>query len=481
MNDRLMFSILLFSITVFAAGQYVDPEKRIFLPEEEDLKSHRSPEWYNDAKLGIFIHWGLYSVPAYAPTKGSIREIMDHDRREWFKNNAYAEWYLNTLRIKGSPTYAYHLEHYGKGHDYYLFSRDFNKALKDWSPERMAGIFKRAGARYVVLTTKHHDGFTLWPSRVHNNNLPEACEPVGRDIVGELAEAVRAKGMRMGLYYSGGLDWTFNRTPIMGISPLWPDHTPQTAEYAAIADAHYRELIEKYKPDILWNDIYYPKKGDLLTILSDYYNLVQDGVINNRWGVPGLHDFTTPEYREYDRIVEEKWESCRGLGYSFGYNQYEDDSHTLSPTELIQLLVDVVSKNGNLLINVGPKPDGSIPEIQMERLMELGDWMAVNGEAIYDTHPWQSFGSRTVSGKDIRYTSREGKLYIHLFSQPGPKEVLPGLIPRAGTRVRMLGGEGSLEWKQQGTSVEVSFPGSPVGKHVFVLELSELPSLVINQ
>jgi alpha-L-fucosidase len=476
-----MLSLFLLSIPVFAIGQYVDPEMRVYLPDEEDLKSHRSPEWYNDAKLGIFIHWGLYSVPAYAPTKGSIREIMDADRRDWFKNNAYAEWYLNTLRIKGSPTYEYHLQHYGQDHDYYLFSRDFNQAMKNWSPESMAAIFRQAGARYVVLTTKHHDGFTLWPSRVRNNNLPAACEPVGRDIVGALTEAVRAEGMRMGLYYSGGLDWTFNRTPIMGISRLWPDNTPQSAEYSAIADAHYRELIEKYKPSILWNDIYYPKKGDLLTILSDYYNLVPDGVINNRWAVPGLHDFTTPEYREYDEIVEEKWESCRGLGYSFGYNQYEDDSHTLSSTELVQLLVDVVSKNGNLLINVGPKPDGSIPEIQLERLQELGDWMAVNGEAIYDTRPWQVSGSQTVSGKATRYTSKEGKLFVHLFEQPGPEETLPGLILEEGTKVRMLGAEGSLKWKQKGTAVEVSFPQSAAGKHVFVMELSKMPSLVINK
>jgi alpha-L-fucosidase len=284
----------------------------------------------------------------------------------------------------------------------------------------------------------------------------------------------------MGLYYSGGLDWTFNRTPILGIGRLWPDNTPQSAEYAAIADAHYRELIEKYKPSILWNDIYYPKKGDLLTILSDYYNLIPDGVINNRWAIRGLHDFTTPEYREYDRIVEEKWESCRGLGYSFGYNQYEDESHTISSAELIRLLVDVVSKNGNLLINVGPKPDGTIPEIQQERLREMGAWMQVNGEAIYDTRPWQTFGGNTLSGKAIRYTCRDEKLYIHLFEAPGKKESLPGLIFEKDTEVRILGGKGTLKWRQKNTLVELDFPDGIHGKHVYVLELSALPALVLS-
>ncbi len=461
--------------------QYVDPEDLVYLPHEEELKKHEAPEWFNDAKLGIFIHWGLYSVPAYAPIKGSIHEILDNDPRDWFKNNAYAEWYLNTMRIKGSPTYEYHLEHYGEDFNYYWFSKDFNEALESWSPDRMAEIFKMAGARYAVLTTKHHDGFTLWPSRVQNNNLPEGCEPVARDVVGELTEAVRAQGMQMGLYYSGGLDWTFNRTPIMGINKFGSDNTPQSAEYAAIADAHYRELIEKYRPSILWNDIYYPKKGDLLSILSDYYNLIPSGVINNRWAVEGLHDFTTPEYSKYDQIVEEKWESCRGLGYSFGYNQVEDNSHTLSSKELIQLLVDVVSKNGNLLINVGPRPDGSIPEIQMERLIALGEWLKINGDAIYDTRPWQIFGGKTRSGKDIRYTSKNGLLYIHLFEQPSDKEIIPGILLEKNAKVTVLGRDELLKWKQIGRDVEIRFEDYEMDKHVFVLQISSLPALVISE
>ena len=141
--------------------------------------------------------------------------------------------------------------------------------------------------------------------------------------------------------------------------------------------------------------------------MADYYNTVPDGVINNRWGASGLSDFSTPEYLEFSTIQEEKWESCRGLGYSFGYNQFEDDSHTLSSTELIHLLIDVVSKNGNLLINVGPKPDGTIPDIQLDRLNELGDWMSINGRAIYDTRPWHTYGGKTISGKEYRFTKKE--------------------------------------------------------------------------
>lgn len=473
LSNLLVFCLI--SISTFA--QYVDPEQKVYLPTEKDLKTHTSPEWFNNAKLGIFIHWGLYSVPAYAPTKGSIRDIMDNDRRDWFKNNAYAEWYLNTMRIKGSPTYEYHLENYGAEYDYYSFSEEFNSALRNWSPQKMAEIFKKAGARYVVLTTKHHDGYTLWPSRVHNNNMPEACEPVSRDIVGELSNAVREKDMVMGLYYSGGLDWTFIRRPIMGISGL-KDDTPHSAEYGALTDAHIRELTEKYKPGVLWNDIYYPKESDLLNVLADYYNLVPEGVINNRWAVSGLYDFTTPEYREYDQIVKEKWESCRGLGYSFGYNKFEDDTHTLSSTELIHLLIDVVSKNGNLLINVGPKPDGSIPDIQMERLEALGDWMSVNGSAIYDTEPWQVFGGTTESGKDIRYTSKEDTLYIIFLDQPDQKEVISNLFVGDVKKMSLLSTNQNLKWKQKGSECELSFSEKPGGKHAFVVKVEGKPALI---
>jgi alpha-L-fucosidase len=469
----LVFSVL------SARSQYVDTTQVIYFNDLKQLKEHKSPEWFNDAKLGIFIHWGLYSVPAYAPTKGTIREIMDKDRRAWFINNAYAEWYLNTLRIKGSPTYKYHKKNYGLDFNYYRFSETFNKELKKWNPETMAEIFKNTGARYVVLTTKHHDGYTLWPSRVNNNNMTEDAEPVARDIVGELTEAVRSKGMKMGLYYSGGLDWTFNRTPILGIRGL-KFTSPHSLEYAVVADAHLRELIEKYQPSVLWGDIYYPDKGNIGGIVADYYNLISDGVINNRWGASGLSDFSTPEYSKFETIQNEKWESCRGLGYSFGYNQFEDDSHTLSSTELIHLLIDVVSKNGNLLINVGPKPDGTIPAIQLDRLKELGDWMKANGESIYDTKPWHVCAGETDSGKEYRFTQKGENLYLIMFEKPDKEEDFKDLILKKETSLRMLVNNADLKWKQNETNVKVTFPTNIFGKHAYVIEFSSLPIRVIQ-
>ena len=452
-------------------AQYLEEDTKIYHPQEDSLKEHMAPEWFNNAKLGIFVHWGLYSVPAFAPTKGTIWEIMDVDRRDWFTNNAYAEWYLNTLRIKGSPTYNYHVDKYGADFNYYQFSTEFNHAISQWSPEEMAKVFKESGARYVVLTTKHHDGYTLWPSRVHNNNMPEH-EKVRRDIVGELTDAVRKNNMKMGLYYSGGLDWTFNRTPITGDIKIIPDMTPQSVEYAAIADAHVRELVEKYQPSVLWNDIHYPKRGDLLTLLSDYYNLVPDGVINNRWGIQGLHDFTTPEYSKYEEVMDYKWESCRGLGYSFGFNQFEDEKHTVSSTELIHLLIDVVSKNGNLLINVGPKPDGTIPEIQLERLQDLGNWLKINGDAIFDTKPNEKYGGTTLEGIDFRYTQKDDKLYLTLLEKPERKISVSGHNFSNGTNISFLGTTEKLKWKSVNDHIEIKIPNELKGEHAFVLEIS---------
>jgi alpha-L-fucosidase len=463
----------------------IDGKQKLYTGDLEQLKTHESPEWFNNAKLGIFIHWGLYSVPAYAPTELSVEILFEEmgkenpdpiklqeAARKWFTNNGYAEWYLNSLRIEGSPTYEHHKKTYGLDHDYYKFSEDFSKETLKWNSDEMAEIFKKAGARYVVLTTKHHDGYTLWPSRVHNNNMPETSIPVKRDIVGDLTKSVREKGMEMGLYYSGGLDWTFNRTPIYDFAGL-VSTTPKSYEYGGIADAHLRELIEKYKPAILWNDITYPEEGNLTGVIADYYNLIPHGVINNRWGTTtNLTDFDTPEYSKMDSIQEEKWESCRGLGNSFGYNQYEDNTTTLSAKELIHLLVDIVSKNGNLLLNVGPKPDGSIPEIQLSRLKELGDWMQINGEAIYDTNPWERSEGNTASGKEVRFTQKADKFYIFLLGVPDKKETIQNLELKKGQKIRMLGEEGNLKWNKNGTSTVINLPKANKEMHAAVLEVS---------
>jgi alpha-L-fucosidase len=421
-----------------------------FTPDWNSLRRHQPPAWFLNAKLGIFIHWGLYSVPAWAPPTGELGKV---DFSKWFANNPYAEWYLNSIRLKDSQTYAHHVKTYGDNFDYYNFADTFNKETPKWQPANWAKLFKKAGAKYAVLTTKHHDGFTLWPSRVPNPNRPGLTSK--RDLVGDLSDAIRAEGLRMGLYYSGGLDWSFNPTPIATMDQVGGTviHTP---EYARYADAHWRELIERYQPSILWNDIGYPKQGQLPQIFSDYYNKFPDGLINNRF-TQDHFDFTTPEYAVHDRVANKKWEACRGLGFSFGYNQIEGPEHVMEPEKLITLFVDIVSNNGNLLLNIGPRPDGSISDIQVDRLSKLGDWLAVNGEAIYGTIPAANPIGETASGKKVHFTRKGETLYAFLYEKPSGPLTIENLFLDPAGKVRILGGP-TIGTVQKGSALTLLLP-----------------------
>ena len=445
-----------------------------FEPNWESIQTHEVPQWYHDAKLGIFVHWGLYSVPAWATPIGELGKI---DWNRWFTNNPYSEWYLNTLRIAGSPTQEHHRKTYGEDFDYMDFAPQFNEALQAWDPAAMAGLFADAGARYVVLTTKHHDGFTLWPSEIENPNLPEGRRSTERDVVGELTSAVKAAQMRMGFYYSGGLDWSFNPEPIDTVEEVYGTII-QTQEFADYADAHWRELITRYDPAILWNDIGYPEQADLARIVADFYNSRSDGLINNRFeigkeGAPRRHhDFTTPEYAKMDEITDYKWETCRGLGFSFGYNQVETAEHTIGEAELIHLLADIVSKNGNLLLNAGPMPDGTIPELQASRLRALGMWLRKNGEAIFGTRPWKRATGETSGGIPVRFTSKEDSVYAILLGQPTSSSITLDLGTDGGqAAVTVVGEDRALESTLADGKLTVTLPEPLPEAHAHALRI----------
>jgi alpha-L-fucosidase len=282
--------------------------------------------------------------------------------------------------------------------------------------------------------------------------------------------------MKMAVYYSGGLDWTFEKQPVAAMSDLRTT-APQTKEYADYADAHWRELIDRYQTAILWNDITYPKNSQLAAIVADYYNRFPDGLINNRFGVD-FADFTTPEYAQYDKITEKKWESCRGLGFSFGYNQVEDQRHVIASDKLIEMLIDITSKNGNLLLNIGPKPDGSISQIQLDRLKALGAWLKVNGEGIFDSRPWV----RPAAGTGVRFTKKGTAVYAFLFQRPaGGPMVIPGVLASEGMKVELLGHAGTLDWKQQGRDVAVESPARLPGEYALTLKLTPAPWQVVRE
>lgn len=439
-------------------------------PTLASLDRHPLPQWYAGAKLGIFIHWGLYSVPGWAPLSHPEHDFSSVD---YIKFNPYAEWYLNVMRIPGSPTQAYHREHYGDGFGYYDFAPIFNRESKKWNPDAMAAIFEAAGARYVVLTSKHHEGFTLWPSAVTNPNpsLKSGQLHAERDIVGDLTQAVRAHGMRMGLYYSGGYDWTFNTGPIE-TSTDYQAVKPESLAYGQYANAQIHELIDRYHPALLWNDIDWPKTGDALGVEADYYNTVPDGVIDDRFGIAHA-DFTSPEYAKLDKISEKKWEECRGLGRSFGYNRAEGEAETIAPAELIALLVDIVSKNGNLLLDVGPEADGTIAPVQMERLQALGAWLKQNGEAIYDTTPWTRAEGKSLEGDSLRFTRKGDDLYVTVLGRPkGQTITIPDLPAKHGIVITQLGSSGTLAAIGQMDNVKIGLRGALQGDYAYSFKLA---------
>jgi alpha-L-fucosidase len=457
-------AVIVLAISSFSAAQAALK----YEPTLASLDRHPLPEWYANAKLGIFIHWGLYSVPGWAPLNHPDHDFNNPD---YIRDDPYAEWYLNAMRVPGSPTQAYHREHFGANFDYYSFAPAFNRETKKWKPDEMAAIFREAGARYVVLTSKHHEGFTLWPSTTPNPTLPADRQHAERDIVGELSAAVRKQGLRMGLYYSGGYDWTFVPGPILKEAD-YEAVKPKSEAYGQYANAQIHELIARYQPSVLWNDIDWPKTGKALEVEADYYNAVPDGVIDDRFGIAHA-DFTSPEYAKLDQISPKKWEECRGLGRSFGYNRAEGEAETIAPNELIALLVDIVSKNGNLLLDVGPEADGTIPPVQMERLRALGAWLKQNGEAIYDTEPWTRAVGKSAEGDDLRFTRKGQDLYVTVLGKPKAKTITIVDVPvKQGVEITQLGGNDELSAKIQYENMRIVLRSPLKGDYAYSFKLA---------
>lgn len=418
------------------------------MPGMETFAGRSLPTWYDDAKFGVFIHWGLFSIPAFAPKVGKISDIFKTDYRRAVALSPYTEWYENAIKSPDTPSAEFHRQTYG-GAPYRNFREPFIESLKQWDPDAWAEAIAGSGARYVVLVTKHHDGFCLWPSNVANRHEPNWRTE--RDVTGELAAAVRRAGMRFGVYYSGGIDWTFNREPLRTLMDFVG--SVPGGDYPAYADAQVRELVERYEPSVLWNDISWPTDQKALNALfADYYAAMPDGVVNDRWTTPtpgsrllrikaARHlfdrqierkiaksgggtegvvpppvphsDFRTPEYVRFDTVQDRKWEATRGMSHSFGFNRNDTEADYESAEHLLGELIDSVSKGGNLLLNIGPRGlDAQVPEPQLARLKAMGGWLQANGAAIYGARPWRLADAETEDGERVRFTVSGGRLNV---------------------------------------------------------------------
>ncbi|MBX7548389.1 alpha-L-fucosidase [Streptomyces sp. tea 10] len=436
-----------------------------YAPTEASLAAHQAPYWFQGAKFGIFIHWGVYSVPAWSPV-----------------GKEYAEWYWDHMQDPADAVYAHHRDTYGEDFAYDDFIPRFT--AEKFDPRAWVELFRDAGAQYHVLTSKHHEGFALWDTRVSDRNAVKMGPK--RDLVGELFEASRryAPELHRGLYFSMP-EWFNPDNPWMGHAPRNPytlapvPYTGYTAGKDYVHDyqaPQLLELIHGYDPEIIWCDI--GGANDSLHVLAEYFNHAKnrarpvDVTVNNRSGI-AFHDFTTPEYTTYADTVVAKWEASRGLDpFSYGYNGATPDSAYMTAEEVVHTLVDIVSKNGNFLLDIGPRADGTIPEIMQTRLRETGQWLKVNGEAVYDTTYW----SRTAQlGDDLRFTVRPDEaFYIHSLAEPGARLTVEAPVPvRPGDKVTMLGHDRPLTWTVTGGSLVVDVPEAArrAGRYVWVFKV----------
>jgi alpha-L-fucosidase len=461
-----------------------------YQPNWESIDQRPSPAWYTDSKFGIFIHWGVYSVPAYAPVK-SKGETM------------YAEWYWNSLNKANSSTRKFHDRNYGANFPYFDFAPMFRAEL--YNPDHWADVFQRSGARYVALTSKHHEGFTLWRNEQANKTWgrPWNAVDIGpkRDIALDLMEAGRRRGLHMGIYYSL-YEW---------YNPLWlSDKKRYVAEHMF---PQFKDAVTHLKPSIIFSDGEWElpsadwRSPELLAWLFNESPVRDEVVIDDRWGKDTRHKhggYYTTEYTSGMQQAAHPWEESRGMGYSYGYNRMETLADYHSDRELLMMLLDIVARGGNLLLDIGPTGDGRIPVVMEERLIQIGDFLRPNGEAIYGTHArktprqWSKGAIPKLEEKEFMsdyditklvdtppagyarveafYTVKNDTIYAILPRRPTREVVLEDIEVPSTVRVTLLEGGQQLESTRQGNQLRIRIPDSlsaslPV-RQAYVLKLA---------
>jgi alpha-L-fucosidase len=448
----------------------VDEEK--YEATWESLKFHSLPKWFDDSKFGIFIHWGIYSVPAYS-----------------------TEWYPRFMYMEGHDIYKHHTEEYGPPWEFGY--KDFlpHFTADKFDPDQWASLFRQAGARYVVPVGEHHDGFAMW-----NSDLTEwdaMDKGPRRDIIGELGEAVRKLGMKYAPSYHRAQLWKHYNTSYQlehkcdtqnpefaGEGKIYPEpHEPGDVQSKAFLDEwenRWKEIQEKYRPDLAWFDfgwgdtVFHPY---MKRMMADYYNTAREWgkevAFNNKtirrepMAPPEVGDFIELDHLKMDSINKRKWQCPTYMGGgSWGYNKEAVAEDYKSADQLIDEFVDIVSKNGNLLLNVGPKADGTIPQIMIDRLLSIGEWLQVNGEAIFETRYWKIYGE-----DNVRYTRKGDKtVYAISMEWPGKQLRLKSFSNYKKLQIKsvsMLGIDNPLIWNISKDGLSIQCPEEKPCDHAF--------------
>jgi len=406
----------------------------------DSLNSRPLPSWYDEAKFGIFIHWGVYSVPSWG---------------DWnhYTFSTGAEWYWHRLvypKTDDYYTWNFHNQTYGMNFAYQAFAPLFT--AKMWDADRWAKLIADSGAKYTVLTSKHHEGFCNWQS-AQSWNWNSVDNGPHRDLVGELAIAIRKTNVVFGLYHSL-YEW-FNPLYLKDQSSGSP---PNTSLYVdEILIPQLKDIVKKYLPDIVWADgdwdenSTYWKSTEFLAWLYNDSPVRDTVVVNDRWG----HEcraknggYWTPwDQFNPGHLIGHKWEDSATIGTSYGYNRNEHLDVINSASTLIHSLVMIVSTGGNLLLDIGPTADGLIPIIQEERLIQIGSWLNINGAAIYSTSPWRV--QNDTADQIIWFTqSKDGTVNAIFLEWPQDNQLkLMSPKPEDDAKVILLGySSTSLKW-----------------------------------
>ncbi|MEO1010076.1 MAG: alpha-L-fucosidase [Bacteroidota bacterium] len=478
----------------------------IFEPNWESIKKHyKDPEWFNDQKFGIFIHWGAYAVPAY----GS----------EWYPRLMYMDTANFSAQLKPlgeGPTEIF-LHHKKKWGDQKEFGyKDFIPKFKaeKFDPKAWIDLFKKAGAKYVIPVADHHDGFAMYKSNTSRWNAAQMGPK--RDILGELFAEGRKQGLIMGASSHYAFNWSFynkkdhfdtvEREYADLYSKKGKDLTePVSEEFKQLWWNRTVDLIDNYKPEILWFDFYLdiPDFEEYRPKIAAYYynkglEWGKEVVINDK----NLYHEAFPEGTVIYDLERGKLPGIRKLPWqtdtSIGKNSwgYVTNEEAKTANSLVDDLVDIVSKNGNLLLNIGPKPDGTIPQDQKETLLQIGKWLETNGEAIYNTEYWSVFGEgptkeksgymseRNANGgytaQDIRFTKKGKKLYAILLDWPSGGTIeIKSLGANSGyaedldvKNIILLGSDAKLQYNQTDSGLLIRGLGKKTGDFAHTLEIS---------
>lgn len=413
----------------------------------QSLDTRPIPAWFEDAKFGIFIHWGVYSVPAWRKLESK-------------KYASYAEWYY--AKVMYNPDNGgqdFHNKNYGANFEYRDFAPLFKAELFD--PVFWADLFKKSGAKYVVLTSKHHDGFCMWPTNSpYKKNWNSMDTGPKRDLVGDLTSAVKSAGLKMGLYYSI-VEWESSWTHRTESGYYLP--TKMIEKYKIpeneYVDKHLipqlKDLVNKYKPSLIFSDggewdgsEKYLKTKEFLAWLYNDSPVKNEIVVNDRFAkdMPMNHgDYFSSEYNDTDGKFTKPWEESRGVGGSYGFNRAENAENYSSSKQLIHELIDIVSRGGNLLLNIGPMADGTIPVMMQERLLDIGKWLKVNGEAIYGTRKYADKGQKS-GDQEVYFTVKQKALY-GIFTKWRKNIKIKLAAKDTVKNVTILGYAGKINWE----------------------------------